>query len=130
MIARQQEGLSISRAVELWRSLEADGQYPLQIPEFATPEAAPVVVSLLKGEALSDLQNAWVSACLAYDERKAEQVFTQAFALYPVEVVCLELLRKGVAEMGEGWYRGEVSVQQEHFASGLASRRLEALLVG
>lgn len=128
LVARQQEGLSISRAVELWRSLDADGQDPLQMAEFATPEAAPVVISLLEGEALADLRQTWISACLAYDERKAEQVLTQSFALYPVEVVCLELLQKGIAEVGEGWYRGEVSVQQEHFASELAMRRLEALL--
>jgi hypothetical protein len=53
---------------------------------------------------------------------------SQAFALFPAEVVCLELLQKGLSEVGEGWYRGEVSVQQEHFTSELAVRRLEALL--
>jgi DNA-binding transcriptional MerR regulator/methylmalonyl-CoA mutase cobalamin-binding subunit len=128
LVARQREGLSISRAVELWRSLDADGQDPLQMAEFATPEAVPVVVSLPEGESLADRRRAWISACLTYDERKAEQVLAQAFALYPVEVVCLEILRKGMAELGEGWYRGEVSVQQEHFASELAMRRIEALL--
>jgi len=128
LVARQREGLSISRAVDLWRSLEADGQDPLRMAEFVTPEVSPVVVLLPEGEALVDLRQAWTSACLNYDERKAEQVLTQSFALFPVEVVCLELLQKGVAELGEGWYRGEVSVQQEHFASELAMRRLEALL--
>ncbi|GAB4541265.1 MAG: hypothetical protein Kow0063_31990 [Anaerolineae bacterium] len=124
LIARQQDGLSISRAVDLWRSLETEGQDPLQMPEFAGPEA----LTLPEGQALTDLRQAWKSACLAYDERKAEQVLTQAFALYPVEVVCLELLQKGLAELGEGWYRGRVTVQQEHFASELSLRRLEALL--
>jgi DNA-binding transcriptional MerR regulator len=128
LVARQQEGLSISRAVDLWRSLEADGQDPLRMAEFAAAQASPGIVSLPAGETLADFREAWISACLAYDERGAEQIITQAFALYPIEVVCLELLQKGIAELGAGWYRGEVTVQQEHFASELAIRRLEALL--
>lgn len=130
LIARQQEGLSISRAVDLWRSLDSEGQDPLQMAEFATPEATVGAFSLPEGEALTELRGAWTSACLAYDERKAEQVLTHAFALYPVEVVCLELLQKGLNQVGEGWYQGQVTVQQEHFASELATRRLEALLAG
>jgi DNA-binding transcriptional MerR regulator/methylmalonyl-CoA mutase cobalamin-binding subunit len=128
LIARQQEGLSISRAVDLWNSLESDGQDPLHMVEFAAGEAAVPAVVLPEGDALAELRQVWKSACLGYDERKAEQALSQAFAVYPVEVVCLELLRKGLAELGEGWYRGEVTVQQEHFASELAMRRLEALL--
>ncbi|MCU0486483.1 MAG: cobalamin B12-binding domain-containing protein [Anaerolineales bacterium] len=49
-------------------------------------------------------------------------------AIAAPEVVCTDLLQKGLAELGEGWYAGEVSVQQEHFASALAARRLYALL--
>jgi DNA-binding transcriptional MerR regulator len=128
LMARQQEGLSISRAVDLWRSLEAGGQDPLHMVEFAAPEVTPFPTVRPEGVALAELRQGWISACLDYDERTAEQVLTQAFALYPVEVVCLDLLQKGVAELGAGWYRGEVSVQQEHFASELAMRRLEALL--
>jgi DNA-binding transcriptional MerR regulator/methylmalonyl-CoA mutase cobalamin-binding subunit len=127
LTARQQEGLSISRAVDLWRSLEADGQDPLRGLDTAAPEA-PSAFSLPEGEELAELRGTWVSACLDYDERKAEQIISQAFALYPVEAVSLELLQKGIAEVGAGWYRGEVTVQQEHFASELAMRRLESLL--
>jgi DNA-binding transcriptional MerR regulator len=128
LVARQQEGLSISRAVDLWRGLEAEGQDPLQMAEYAMPEVASAAFTLPEGEELEELRREWKSACLAYDERKAEQALTQAFALYPVEVVCLELLQQGLSEVGEGWYRGQVTVQQEHFASELATRRLEALL--
>ena len=128
LMARQQEGLSISRAVDLWASLETGGQDPLQMAEFVTPETASAAVSLPEGEALAELRRGWTSACLAYDERKAEQLLTQAFALYPVEMVCLEVLQKGLIKVGAGWYRGEVTVQQEHFASELAMRRLESLL--
>ena len=34
LMARQQEGLSISRAVDLWRGLESEGQDPLHMAEY------------------------------------------------------------------------------------------------
>jgi methanogenic corrinoid protein MtbC1 len=74
------------------------------------------------------MRRAWISACLAFDERSAENILAQASALYPVETVCFELLQKGLHQMGEGWYEGDITVQQEHFASALATRRLDALI--
>jgi len=129
LAARQTEGLSISRAVELWRKLEADGLDPLDAPHYAIPESAAAGGGLASGEAIVDLRDDWVRACAALDERKAEQALNQALALYPPETVCFEVLREGLAQIGQGWYRGELSAQQEHFASALALRRLEALLL-
>ena len=127
LIARQQEGLSISRAVEMWRSLEADGQDPLQIsPVASTAKASPY--ALASGDAITDLRVAWVSACTDYDEQRAEGALAQAFAQYPAESVCIQILQKGLSEIGQGWYDGLITVQQEHFASALAVRRLDALI--
>jgi MerR family transcriptional regulator, light-induced transcriptional regulator len=41
----------------------------------------------------------------------------------------VEVLQKGMSEIGSLWYENQASVQQEHFASGLAMRRLDALLI-
>jgi DNA-binding transcriptional MerR regulator len=127
LTARQQEGMSVSRAVALWRRLEAEGQDPLLAMGRAPLSGEPLVPHL-EGDMLAELRRAWVAACLALDEQRAEQVLTQAFALYPPEVACFELLQKGLAEIGSGWYQDEITVQQEHFASELAVRRLEMLL--
>ena len=70
----------------------------------------------------------WIAACMAFDEPSAENILAQAFARYSLETVCLEILRKGLSEIGNLWYAGESTVQQEHFASSLAIRRLDALL--
>lgn len=129
LMARQREGLSISRAVELWQQLKASGRDPLVS---ATPLAArrpAVPPPHVLGDSLAELRKGWISACLAYDEKRAEQVMAQAFALYPPEIVAIELLQKAVAHIGDGWYRGEVTVQQEHFCSELTLRRLEALVM-
>jgi DNA-binding transcriptional MerR regulator len=130
LIARQREGLSISRAVDLWQQLREGGQDPLQasMPLAVQAPAAPPPAYL--GEQVAELREGWIGACLAYDERQAEQILAQAFALYSPELVGVEILQKAVATIGEGWYRGDVTVQQEHFCSSLAVRHLEALVMG
>ncbi|NOH02062.1 MAG: hypothetical protein HND47_08920 [Chloroflexi bacterium] len=70
----------------------------------------------------------WVTACLNFSETQAEQALNKAFSMFPVESVCLHVLQKGMSKIGNLWYENHASVQQEHFASGLAMRRLDALL--
>lgn len=127
LIARQDEGLSISRAVELWRQLESENQDPLLSASYGLNEIEPAA-PLLAGEEVSAVRERWIEACLNFNERAAEQILAQAFALFPTEVVCLEVLQRGVREIGEGWYAGKISVQQEHFSSALVIRKLESLL--
>jgi MerR family transcriptional regulator, light-induced transcriptional regulator len=129
LMARQREGLSIKHAVELWRQLEAEGRDPLQTLGPVLSPVPPVPAPPLEGGTLAQLREDWLAACLVYDEQRAEQVVAQAFALYPAETVALELLQKAMAQVGEGWYREEVTVQQEHFCSALVVRRLETLIV-
>jgi DNA-binding transcriptional MerR regulator len=129
LMARQQEGMSIKQAVELWRQIEEEGRDPLRSPTPLATPPAPVLAARVGGGTIAELRQNWTNACLAYDERMAEQALVQAFALYPPEIVCLELLQKAMAEIGEGWYEGEVTVQQEHFCSALAIRRVEALIM-
>ncbi len=125
MNARQHEGLSISRIVDLWKSLEAEGKDPLQVTSHTLLRQTVPLGDI--GE-LANLRQDWIQAGLNFDEPRAEQTLSQAFALFPLNVVVLEVLLRGLAEIGEGWYRGEVAVQQEHFASALAVRRLQTLI--
>jgi len=137
LMVRQQEGLSISRAVKLWRSLENSGQNPFteSAPSPLTTQStqnhgttALSSVNDLSASTVAELRKAWVDACLQYNEASAEAVLTQGFALYPAQMVVLELLQKGLAHIGELWYQNQASVQQEHFASALAMRRLNTLV--
>ena len=128
LIARQDEGLSISRAVDLWKQIEADGRDPLAEMQSSLGEAAPVVTTVSPGDNIAALRQSWIDACLDFDERRADSVLAEAFALFPTETVCFSLLQKGLSEIGIGWYEGRVTVQQEHFASALAIRRLETMV--
>lgn len=125
LVGRQEEGMSISHAVDLWQQLEKEGQNPLLIGDTAVAEQSFTVSN---GERIDDLRRDWLDACMAYDEHKAKLILARAFALLPLETVCFKILSLGLNEIGHGWYEGRVSVQQEHFASALALRQLDALL--
>jgi len=121
LVARQKEGLSISRAVDLWRSEANQSSAQMQIP--SPSQTVPAL-----GEGMLDqLCQTWREACLAFNEPEAELATSKALAIATPEVVCTQVLQKGLAELGEGWYAGTISVQQEHFASALVARRLNAL---
>lgn len=123
LAARQSEGMTIGQAVALWRSLEDAGRDPLVVYPQRPAERPPA-----GQEALERWRDAWIAACLAFDEAGADAIFGQALAAFPPEVVCTEVLREGLAWIGEAWYRGDATVHQEHFASHMAAHRVQALL--
>ena len=130
LLARQSEGLSISRAVDLWNDHNASGVDPLAgfTPSTLTSTQATPAIYISPDTNLDSLRTQWIAACMQFSESNSEQILNQAFSMFPVESVCMEILQKGMAEIGGLWYENGASVQQEHFASGLAMRRLDALL--
>jgi len=125
LIARQEEGLSISHAVDLWNQLKEEGKNPLLTHADSAVQESIIPVS---GDRINEVRQMWIDACLDFDQYRTQQILAQAFAVFPIETVCFEILQKGLTEIGAGWYEGEVTVQQEHFASALALRQLEVLL--
>ena len=128
LMRRQEEGLSISRAVDLWNEQINSGTDPLAGLGPSTLASTMPVQYQAPDTTLDSLRANWIRACLAFSESDAEQTLNQAFSMFPVEAVCLELLQRGMSEIGEYWYENRANVQQEHFASALALRRLDALL--
>jgi DNA-binding transcriptional MerR regulator len=121
LLARQAEGMAISRAVALWNQLVDKGESPLGTLPNALPERGP-------DEQLVRLRESWIEACREFDEHLAEEILSEAFALYQPEVVCTDLLLTGLSVIGAQWYEGQATVQQEHFASELFRRRLHTLI--
>jgi MerR family transcriptional regulator, light-induced transcriptional regulator len=130
LLTRQAEGLSISRAVDLWNEHNASGVDPLAgfSPSAFTSVQATPAIYISPDTNLDSLRAQWIAACMKFSEANSEQVLNQAFSMFPVESVCMEILQKGMVEIGSLWYENGASVQQEHFASGLAMRRLDSLL--
>jgi methanogenic corrinoid protein MtbC1 len=128
--ARQDEGLRISQAVDYWRELIDAGTDPLaEQTQRSIIEPAPTAVGASR-KPLSELSRLFIDYALDFDEKNAEQVLDQAFSHFPWEVVCTNLISQGLAEIGELWYTGEITVQQEHFTSELVIKKLQALTAG
>lgn len=126
LMARQKEGLSISHAVQLWRDIEENGRDPIQEMTTSLPVAGSA--SATAAADLESLREAWLRACMDFDEVASEQRLAQAFARHSAESVCVEILQKGLSQLGRLWYENRATVQQEHFTSALALRRVNALL--
>ncbi len=133
LIVRQNEGLSISRAVEMWKEHASQGIDPLSavqtrsVSQYSANNAQPPIYQPPE-TGIDAMRLQWLTACINFNEPAAEQVLNQAFALYPVETVCVEVLQRGMADIGSMWFENRASVQQEHFASGLAMRRIGVLI--
>lgn len=130
LMARQDEGMRIHQAVNFWNSLEQSDTDPLasSLQNNFTSGRTTARSDHLAGSTLDEIRREWISACMAFDESTAESIIAQSFARYPLETVCSEVLRKGLSEIGDLWYLGKATVQQEHFASALAIRRINSLI--
>ena len=127
LIARQNEGMRISRAVLLWREIESGGQDPLTA--MSGQISPPLSMTKQVSTSLASERTGWIQACLSFNEPAAEQILNQSFARFSMETVCIQILQSGLAEIGSLWYQGTATVQQEHFAAELAVRRLYSLIL-
>jgi len=136
---RRLEGLSISRAVERWQTLESEGRDPLQehslVPEhhfYASRWKETPQIEAGAGGGIDDQITAacakWIAACVAYDEFEGQRILSQAFALFPVETVCLHVICQGLRQLGEEWHAARLTAQQVSFAAVQAMQRIKVLL--
>src|SRR5689334_9736072 len=109
-------GVSISRAIAMLR-----GGYGGPLSS-ASAEAATAPRSF------ASLRSETLTALLALDPRRAEAVLQEAFALYSVEDVCLQVFEPLLVEVGDRWHAGELSVAAEHYITSFIRARLFALL--
>jgi DNA-binding transcriptional MerR regulator len=71
-----------------------------------------------------------LAALLAFEETAAHAALDRLLAEYSRETVLVEHVLPVLHDLGDGWAGGEVSVAQEHFASGLLRGRLLGLARG
>ena len=126
--AHQAEGFSISRAVELWKGSLAAGLDPLAEHTPASTHLVSARLPAVADTQVESMRQHWLEAVMAFDSTTADDILNQAFAIHSVETVCSEILQHGIRDIGSAWHADQASVQQEHFASSLVSRRLEMLI--
>lgn len=133
LMAQQEDGLSISKAVKLWHRLEGSGDDPLitafnETGEDMLRKETPTIYEVVRETSLEEMRQGWIQACLRFDNASAQGVLSRAFANYPMKDVLHHVLQRGLAQIGMLWFEKKATIQQEHFASALALQRLHALI--
>ncbi len=128
LVARQKEGMRISQAVNYWMDLVNSGNDPLQQDKPPARQVDSLVQMDDDIDTLEDLQEKWIEYCLGYDEPHAEQILSLAFAQFPLETVLTAVILPSIDKVGQLWYQGEATVQQEHFISEITIRKVETLI--
>jgi MerR family transcriptional regulator, light-induced transcriptional regulator len=100
-------GLAAAEAARLASTVEA---------QLAESSSAPAAVR----EELSD-------AFAAFDEARAQAVLDTLFARTTLDAALSQVIVPYLHELGERWERGEATVAEEHFASGVLRGRLLGL---
>jgi DNA-binding transcriptional MerR regulator/methylmalonyl-CoA mutase cobalamin-binding subunit len=115
-----ENGMSISQAVQLLRSLQstsANGHV----------EAIRSVINP-QPSSYQRLHNDIAVAASDFDEERIEAALGEAFSLFSVEDVCLNVIQPALITLGERWHSGEINVSVEHFATNIVRRKLLALM--
>jgi MerR family transcriptional regulator, light-induced transcriptional regulator len=117
------DGLTISRVVAMLEGMRNNAE-PIWIE--AESHSAPIHRdSPLPPEALV---RPLYQALTSLDDERADEVMEQAFAMYTMPTVYVDIIAPTLVEIGEAWHRGEIFISTEHFATTYLRGRLLALL--
>ncbi len=117
--AQLDAGLRAGQAIQALRYLEEQGR---SLDQSLSPSAVARI-----GEGVPSLtvfQERLTSALLASDIQKADQVLREVLALYPLEDLVLGLIGPTMAQIGQAWLDGRISVAIEHLATNYLRHRL------
>jgi MerR family transcriptional regulator, light-induced transcriptional regulator len=119
---RVDEGISISSAVSELRSMTTNNNWPEAIPP------APAPTQITGNTPPAQYANQLFHALLQHDENRSGDLLREAHAQFSLMTVCMEVLVPTLRQIGESWYRGEIRVTTEHFASAYLRGKLLSLL--
>jgi MerR family transcriptional regulator, light-induced transcriptional regulator len=127
LIKEKKKGLSISKAAKLFQTREI--QLEINNSMRAIKPLTETIDIDISEDQINILRDDWINACLDFDNIKADNALSKPFALFNPNYVITNILQKGLREIGELWLSNKISVHQEHFASNLAIRKMNSLIV-
>lgn len=119
---RVDEGISISNAVSELRSLTSNNLWPEAIP------SAPKQIQAASDKPPAHYASQLFRALIKHDENRASDLLREAHALFDLMTVCTGVIGPALRDIGEAWYRGEIRITTEHFASAFLRGKLLSLL--
>jgi methanogenic corrinoid protein MtbC1 len=65
---------------------------------------------------------------LSFQERKVQELMNQAFSLYSVEKVVIDILGSILVTIGDLWEKGKITTAHEHYATQLLRTRISMIM--
>ena len=119
--SRMEAGHSISSVAREFHALRRTGRWPehvVSLPLNASGSAARPAAEWIRQ---------LFSALTAMDEPQADALLREAHGTLGLDAICLEIIQPCLYAIGEAWYRGEIRIATEHFASQFLRGHLLAL---
>ena len=109
---RLDDGLSISNAVREYKNLRENGIWPDALPSVIPPEP-----SKKPGHPPGVYAKKLYDALTTRNETEAKKILESVQSMFDLKVIFFEILTPCLYEIGEAWYRGEIRIATEHYAS-------------
>ncbi len=119
---RVDQGISISNAVSELRSMIGSNLWPEALP------TAPEQSAQAGATPPSNYAGQLYEALIRHDENRAGDLLRSAHSLFDLLTVCTQIFIPTLRNLGEAWYRGEIRISTEHFASVFLRGKLLTLL--
>jgi len=116
-------GETISQVSEQFKQNLGQGKWPeaVSMPEMEKP----LLVSPIPAR---DFAEMLYGALISHQEGKAGMIMDDVEKYFDVKTIFEEVLFPALVLIGEAWYRGEIRIATEHFASGFVRGRLMRIL--
>ena len=111
------QGITARLAVNAVYKMDLEGRLPL-----ANPRETPQPVAALSANPAGQAQLA--KALYQHDLTRADQLMGEMLAFYSPEEITLNVIGPVLAELGEDWAQGRITVTDEHLASNYLRQRL------
>ncbi len=120
---RLDEGLSISTAVREFSGLRSEGIWPEALPSVLPPE-----LSQKPGHPPQVYAEKLFTALTSHNETEARKIVETIQSTFDLKTIFFDVFTPCLYEIGEAWYRGEIRIATEHFASAFIRGILMQLL--
>jgi len=114
------EGMQTSQAIKALRKHERDGR----ILSLETSMTAPAPQSVQEVSNLDAYHKRLIAALINNELDKADQLLGEVLALYSMDQLILDVIGPSLADLGEEWSAGRITVATEHLASAFLRQRL------
>ncbi len=120
---RLDEGLSISNAVREYKDLRNQGIWPEALPTVLAPDPSepPKYPPERYAELLYD-------ALTSHNEGRARKIVDSIQSMFDLNTIFFQIFQPCLYQIGDAWYRGEIRIATEHFASAFIRGILMKLL--